>query len=85
MILRVLNLPTKIIHEVKMMNEKDRDVLELKFHAEADYREIGNAIRVSSSAASGRVLGFIRWQPGERERVIRFLQQRIEQAILKHE
>lgn len=66
--------------------EKDEVVLELKRKAEADYRDLGNELGISPGCASQRTLGFLMWQPGERERVIRFLEQRIERqkAEAKH-
>ncbi|MDD5673047.1 MAG: hypothetical protein PHC61_02700 [Chitinivibrionales bacterium] len=60
------------------MYEKDMEVLDLKEKAGFDYRDLANFLGCSPTMASQRVLGFINWQPGERERVIRFLEQRIE-------
>jgi hypothetical protein len=59
--------------------EKDEVILGLKRQAGADYRDLGNLLCISPGCASQRTLGFLLWQPGERERVIRFLEQRIEQ------
>lgn len=63
----------------KGLNEKDAEVLLLRFRAGADYREIGNILNRSPSAAAGRCLGFIRWQYGERRKVIDFLNNKISQ------
>ena len=60
-----------------MQYDKDHEALELKRRARADYRQCGNAIGIHPSLCSQRCLGFIRWQPGERERLVKYLQGRI--------
>lgn len=60
-----------------MQYEKDAEILELKRRAKADYRQCGNELGLHPSACSQRCLGFIRWQLGERERLRKFLMQRI--------
>lgn len=61
------------------MYAKDAEVLELKRRAGADYRDLANILGKSPARASQLVLGFGYWQPGQRERVIRYLREQIEQ------
>ncbi len=61
------------------MYQKDETILELKRRAGVDYRDLGNLLNISPGCASQRTLGFLLWQPGERKRVIEFLEKRIVQ------
>lgn len=60
-----------------MQYEKDLEILALKKQARADYRDCANALGTSPTLVSQRCLGFTNWQPGERQRLYRFLQQRV--------
>jgi hypothetical protein len=56
-----------------MQYQKDAEILDLKRRAKSDYRDCANAIGIAPTLCSQRVLGFIRWQGNERERLRRFL------------
>jgi len=60
-----------------MVFQRDLEIIELKRMACADYRDIGNELGISPNLAAQRANGFARWLPGEREKALAFLQERI--------
>jgi hypothetical protein len=59
------------------MFEPDKEILLLKKQAGVNYRDCGNALGMHPNTITQRVCGFIRWQSGERERLVKYLQAQI--------
>lgn len=66
------------------MYQKDHEIIELKRQAGLNYRDCANAIGIHPNGVTQRCCGFSNWQPGERERLLKFLRDRIDNHTEKH-
>lgn len=64
------------IRELRI-NKKDNEVIELKRKAKVSGRELANLLQISYNSFTQRVGGFCNWQPDERDKVIKYLENRV--------